>query len=79
MDRDETGMNFTVVAIAEDRLEATNEAGQRFTFPLDELQATRKPLRTSVKVGTLPVSPPLRTLELARKAAEDYAVAHGLI
>ncbi len=72
-------MTFTVVAIAEDRLEATNEAGQRFTFPLDELQATRKPTRMDVKVGTLPVSTPLRTLELARKAAEDYAVAHGLI
>lgn len=72
-------MNFTVVAIAEDRLEATNEAGQRFTFPLDELSATRKPPRFAVRVGTLPVSTPLRTLELARKAAEDYAVSNGLI
>ncbi len=72
-------MNFSVVAIADDRLEATNEAGQRFTFPLDELHATRRPPRPDVKVGTLPVATPLRTLELARKAAEDYAVAHGLI
>ena len=72
-------MNFSVVAIAEDRLEATNEAGQRFTFPLDELSATRKAPRPGVKVGVLPVSKPLRALELARKAAEDYAVAHGLI
>ena len=72
-------MNFNVVAIADDRLECTNEAGQRFTFPLDELHATRKPPRPDIKVGTLPVATPLRTLELARKAAEDYAVAHGLI
>ncbi|RYC32181.1 hypothetical protein D3273_09080 [Lichenibacterium minor] len=72
-------MNFSVVAIADDRLEATNEAGQRFTFPIDELHATRKAPRTDVKVGTLPVATPLRTLELARKAAEDYAIAHGLI
>ena len=72
-------MLFTVVAIGDDRLEATDEAGRRFTFPLDELRATRKPPRTDVKVGTLPVSLPLRTLEMARKAAEDYAVAHRLI
>ena len=72
-------MNFTVVAVADDRLEATNEAGQRFTFPLDELQATRKLPRPGLRVGTLPVSEPLRTLELARKAAEEFAVIHGLI
>ena len=72
-------MDFTVVAIGDDRLEATNEAGQRFTFPLDELSATRKPPRSGIRVDVLPVSPPLRALELARKAAEDYAIAHGLI
>ena len=72
-------MDFTVVAIGDDRLEASNEAGQRFTFPLDELGATRKPPRSGIRVDTLPVSPPLRALELARKAAEDYAIAHGLI
>lgn len=72
-------MEFSVAVVADDRLETTNEAGQRFTFPLDELRATRKPPRSDVTVGTLPVSLPLRTLELARKAAEDYAVAHHLI
>lgn len=72
-------MDFTVVAIGDDRLEATNEAGQRFTFPLDELSATRKPPRSGIRVDALPVSMPLRTLELARKAAEDHAIAHGLI
>lgn len=72
-------MNFSVVTVSDDRLECTNEAGQRFTFPLDELSATRKAPRPDIKVGTLPVSTPLRTLELARKAAEDYAITHGLI
>ena len=72
-------MNFTVVPLGDDRLETTNEAGQRFTFPLDELRATRKPPRSGIRVGSLPVSKPLRTLELARKAAEDYAVENGLI
>ncbi len=72
-------MIFSVVAIGDDRLETTNEAGQRYTFPLDELRATRKPPRPDLTVDTLPVRRPLRTLELARKAAEDYAIAHGLI
>ena len=72
-------MNFSVVPVGDDRLETTNEAGQRFTFPLDELRATRKPPRAGIRVGTLPVSASLRTLAQARTAAEDYAVANGLI
>ena len=72
-------MIFSVVPIGDDRLETTTEAGQRYTFPLDELRATRKPPRPDLAVESLPVRRPLRTLELARQAAEEYAVSHGLI
>lgn len=41
-----TNPEHSVVLINGDHLEVTNETGRRFTFPIIELQATRRPLRS---------------------------------
>ena len=71
-------MDFTVEPSG-DRLEVVSADGRRFTFPVAELGATRRPPRPRNSAGDLPISTPLQMLEAARRAAEDYAVLNGLI
>ena len=63
----------------EGRLEVTAPDGRRFTFPIVELQATRRPPRLGNGAGDLPVSTPLQVLEGARRAAEEFAILNDLI
>lgn len=71
-------MDFTVKPNG-DRLEVEAGDGRRFTFPIVELRATRRPPRLGGSAADLPVSTPLQRLEAARRAAEEFAVLNGLI
>lgn len=71
-------MDFTVNPNG-DRLEVSSDDGHRFTFPLAELQATRRPPRLSGTAKDLPISTPLQVLEAARRAAEDFAILNDLM
>lgn len=71
-------MDFTVKPNG-DRLEVSSDDGRRFTFPLVELQATRRPPRLRGTAKDLPISTPLQVLEAARRAAEEFAVLNGLM
>ena len=57
-------MDFTVRPNG-DRLEVSTPEGCRFTFPIHELQATRRPPRLDHSAKALPVSTPLQVLEAA--------------
>ena len=70
---------FSVLASHPDRLEVTAADGRRFTFPVAELQATRRPPRLANRAGDLPVNGPLKLIELARRSAEEYAILNDLI
>ena len=71
-------MEFTVKPNG-DRLDVETGDGRRFTFPLVELGATRRPPRPQGSAKDLPISTPLQLLEAARRAAEEFAVLNGLI
>ncbi len=51
MSRTDEPPRFTVVGIGPDHLEVTNPDGRRFTFPIAELQATRRPPRLEIEPG----------------------------
>ena len=72
-------MGLNVVPIDNDRLDVTNEAGRRFTFPIVELQATRRAPRIENRASDLLVNSPLKAIEDARRAAEEYAILNDLI
>lgn len=72
-------MRFTVNLVGDDRLEVATEAGQRYTFPIAELRATRRPPKGDANADDLRMSSPLMLLEAARQAAEAYAIEHGLV
>ncbi len=72
-------MGYEVAQIGDDRLEVTAPDGRRFTFPIVELQATRRKPRFGNSARDLPVSTPLQILAEARRAAEDYAIDNDLI
>jgi len=71
-------MSFTVVPDG-DRLGVTAVDGRRFTFPIAELQATRRTPRPGTRASDLPISSPLRVLEDARRAAEEFAILNDLM
>jgi len=71
-------MSFTVKPDG-DRLEVTTVDGRRFAFPITELQATRRTPRPGTRASDLPVSSPLRVLEDARRAAEEFAILNDLM
>ena len=62
-----------------ERVEVTTPDGRRFTFPIHELQATRRPPRLENSAADLPVSTPLQVLEAARSAAQEFAILNDLI
>ncbi len=71
-------MDFTVRPNG-DRLEVTTPDGRRFTFPIHELHATRRPPKLDNTANALPVSTPLQVLEAARSAAQEFAILNDLI
>lgn len=71
-------MDFTVEPNG-DRLDVATPDGRRFSFPIAELEATRRPPRPRGSAKDLPISTPLQVLEAARRAAEEFAVLNGLI
>lgn len=62
-----------------DRVVVTTDEGRRYTFPIVELQATRRPPRLETWADDLPTYSVLRVIERARRAAEEYAIAHDMI
>ena len=62
-----------------ERVEVATPKGRRHTFPIHELQATRRPPRLDNSAGDLPVSTPLQVLAAARHAAEEFAILDDLI
>ncbi len=70
---------FEVAGAGPDHLEVTSPDGRRFTFPIAELQATRRPPRLETPARDLRKSTPLRLLEEARHAAEEHAILNDLI
>ena len=72
-------MDYAVERLGDDRLAVTAPDGRRFTFPIFELQATRRPPRPGNSAADLPVRTPLQVLAEARRAAEDYAILNDLI
>ena len=72
-------MRFTVAALDPDHLQVTHSDGRRFTFPITELQATRRPPRLLTRARDLIVNNPLKLLEEARHAAEEHAILNDLI
>ena len=62
-----------------DRVEVTTEDDQRFTFPITELQAARRPPRVDNRADDLPIPGPLRVLEDARRAAVEFAILNDLM
>ena len=72
-------MAYDVRQLDEGRLEVTTPDGRRFTFPIVELQATRRPPRLGNSARDLPVSTQLQALEEARRAAEEFAILNDLI
>lgn len=71
-------MDFTVRPNG-DHLEVTTPDGRRFTFPIHELRATRRPPRLGNSADDLLVSSSLQTLEAARAAAQEFAILNDLI
>ena len=72
-------MRFKVAELGPDHLEVTHSDGRRFTFPITELQATRRPPRLPTRARDLIVNSPLKLLEEARHAAEEHAILNDLI
>ena len=72
-------MRFMVDLVDGDRLEVATEEGQRYTFPIAELRAARRPPKGDASADELHVSSPLTALEAARRAAEAYAIEQGLV
>lgn len=72
-------MDYAVEQLDDDRLAVTASDGRRFTFPIVELQATRRPPRPGTSADDLPVSTPLQVLAEARRLAEEYAILNDLI
>ena len=68
-----------VASIDPDHLEVTHQDGCRFTFPIAELQATRRPPRLDNRARDLLVNSPLKLIEEARHAAEEHAILNDLI
>ena len=62
-----------------DRVQVTTEDDKRFTFPITELQATRRPPRVDNRADDLPTPGPLRVLEDARRAAVEFAILNDLM
>ncbi len=60
-------------------LEVTTPEGRRFTFPIVELQATRRPPRVEDSASDLPVPSPLQMVEDARQAAQEFAILNDII
>ncbi len=79
MSRTEEPLRCKVVGIDPDHLEVTNPEGRRFTFPIAELQATRRPPRLENRARDLLVNSPLQLIEEARHAAEEHAILNDLI
>ena len=79
MSRTDEPLRCTVVGVGRDHLEVTNPDGRRFTFPIAELQATRRPPRLDNRARDLLVNSPLRLIEEARHAAEEHAILNDLI
>ena len=79
MSREDEPLRCTVVGIDHGHLEVTNPDGRRFTFPIAELQATRRPPRLDNRARDLLVNSPLKLIEAARHAAEEYAILNDLI
>lgn len=63
----------------DDRIVVTTDEGRRYTFPIVELQATRRPPRLETWADDLPVYNTLRAIERARREAEEYAIANDMI
>ena len=72
-------LRFTVVDVGPDLLEVTSPDGRRFTFPIAELQATRRPPRPATRAQALEVNSPLKLIQEARQAAEEHAILSDLI
>ena len=70
---------FKVAGVGPDHLEVTDQDGRRFTFPIVELQATRRPPRLAARARDLIVNSPLKLIEEARLAAEEHAILNDLI
>ena len=64
---------------SDDRVVVTTDEGRRYTFPIVELQATRRPPRLETWADDLPTYSVLRVIERARRAAEECAIANDLI
>ena len=62
-----------------DSVEVTTHEGRCFTFPIHELQATRRPPRLDNSARDLPISTPLQVLAAARHSAEEFAILNDLI
>jgi len=60
-------------------LEVTTPEGRRYTFPIVELQATRRPPRVEDRASDLPVPSPLQMVEDARQAALEFAILNDII
>lgn len=63
----------------DDRIVVITDEGRRSTFPIMELQATRRTPRLETRADALPVHHVLRVIERARRAAEGCAIANDLI
>ena len=64
----------------DDRLEVTTPHGQRFTFSIAELQASRRAPRPSdlERAADLPPTRQLWTLKQPRRATEEHAIVNDL-
>ena len=62
-----------------DIVQVTMPDGHHYTFPIHELQATRRPPRLNNSARDLPVGTPLQVLAAARHAAEEFAILNDLI
>ena len=62
-----------------DSIEVIMPDDRRFTFPIHELQATRRPPRLDNCASDLPVKTPLQALAAARNVAEEFAILNDLI
>lgn len=72
-------MRFTVAGVGPGHIGVTTGDGRRFTFPIAELQATRRPPRLENRARDLLVNSPLKMIEEARHAAEEHAILNDLI
>lgn len=62
-----------------DSIEVLMPDDRRFTFPIHELQATRRPPRLDTCACNLPVKTPVQALAAARDVAEEFAILKDLI